>query len=611
MGKQTLSTNKGETVTKAFFTEHPQYAKNDFYIPAFAARVHRGNKAKESIHINLKGFAIGNGLTDHAIHYKAYSDYALEMGIIQQSDYKNVNKMHPACELAIKLCDNPTMYLAMLMEWMRNLKVGIPALLEDGMKLLIYTGEYDLIFNCLDPSLDDHITNTEFYDDKQVHDVGHMVPMDQPKAGLEMLKRPSGSPESKFGNVQEYTRTKWKISGKCKLIPLGKGFFIIKLDNKNDKIFIWSHGPWIVEKMPMRLMPWSPFFSVDNHHNTNALIWYKFSGLPSELWSPMIILSLGKTLGTTIQLDQSTINHDYGYHASMLVDIDLSQPIPNHVFIDIEGKMINQEIILHRVPKFYNHCKNVGHCIVECKVIQRAFRGEKNQVSKNIKNTGNMKNKAKVLGDMKLGECSVTKGKRGRSESPKTNSKLLLRDTESTNKFHALSNGLSGEQSINMQRDLGMEEEKGLEDLNVGNSKGNTQNSKEAYSGDQDSPIEEVRKLLNSESWPDLTEEEDQGLLSNQIIRGDPIYNIDPRITRSTTESKNFVKGFRISRYNTMSITNENKDFNTVLRLSEKKGRKPPCRRAVAEFSDVIDAACLTESITTGVTFTWCNGQKG
>ncbi|KAF6136565.1 hypothetical protein GIB67_016021 [Kingdonia uniflora] len=59
----------------------------------------------------------------------------------------------------------------------------------------------------------------------------------------------------KFTDVQEYARNKWKISGQYKLIPLGKGFFIIKLGNKNDKIFIWSHGPWIVEKMPMRLMP--------------------------------------------------------------------------------------------------------------------------------------------------------------------------------------------------------------------------------------------------------------------------------------------------------------------------------------------------------------------
>ncbi|KAF6154667.1 hypothetical protein GIB67_000551 [Kingdonia uniflora] len=34
-----------------------------------------------------------------------------------------------------------------------------------------------------------HITNIDFYDNKQVHDAGHMVPMDQPKATLEMLKR--------------------------------------------------------------------------------------------------------------------------------------------------------------------------------------------------------------------------------------------------------------------------------------------------------------------------------------------------------------------------------------------------------------------------------------
>jgi hypothetical protein len=49
---------------QAFFKEHPQFSKNDFYItgesyaghyiPAFASRVHQGNKAKEGIHINLK-----------------------------------------------------------------------------------------------------------------------------------------------------------------------------------------------------------------------------------------------------------------------------------------------------------------------------------------------------------------------------------------------------------------------------------------------------------------------------------------------------------------------------------------------------------------------------
>ncbi|XP_022890082.1 serine carboxypeptidase-like [Olea europaea var. sylvestris] len=282
---------------QAFFKEHPELAKNDFYItgesyaghyiPAFAARVHQGNKAKEGIRVNLKGFAIGNGLTDPGIQYAAYTDYALGMGIITQSAHDRINKILPLCELAIKLCGtdgtisclaaylvcntiftsilarvgdmnyydirkkcegslcydfsnlekflnqksvrdvlgvgdidfvscSPIVYVAMLMDWMRNLEVGIPALLEDGVKLLVYAGEYDLICNWLGNSRWVHAMEwsdkEEFVASSEVpfevdgseagllkshgplsflkvHDAGHMVPMDQPKAALEMLKR--------------------------------------------------------------------------------------------------------------------------------------------------------------------------------------------------------------------------------------------------------------------------------------------------------------------------------------------------------------------------------------------------------------------------------------
>lgn len=53
-----------------------------------------------------QGCAIGNGLTDPAIQYKAYTDYALDTGLIQKHDYERINKIYPACELAIKLCGN-------------------------------------------------------------------------------------------------------------------------------------------------------------------------------------------------------------------------------------------------------------------------------------------------------------------------------------------------------------------------------------------------------------------------------------------------------------------------------------------------------------------------
>ncbi|XP_021724359.1 serine carboxypeptidase-like isoform X1 [Chenopodium quinoa] len=282
---------------QAFFKAHPQYAKNDFYItgesyaghyiPAFAARVHNGNKAKEGLPINLKGFAIGNGLTHPEIQYKAYPDFALDNGIIKQAEHKSISEMVPACEQAIKQCGtdgkdsclnayfactnifnkimdyagdtnyydirkkcetslcydfsnmetllnqksvrkalgvgdidfvscSTEVYDAMQMDWMRNLEVGIPALLEDGIKLLVYAGEYDLICNWLGnsrwvhavewsgqkdftaaPTVSFTVDNKEAGQMKshgslaflKVHDAGHMVPMDQPKAALEMLKR--------------------------------------------------------------------------------------------------------------------------------------------------------------------------------------------------------------------------------------------------------------------------------------------------------------------------------------------------------------------------------------------------------------------------------------
>ncbi|XP_042429649.1 serine carboxypeptidase-like [Zingiber officinale] len=282
---------------QAFFKEHQDFLNNDFYItgesyaghyiPAAAERVHTGNKEKQGLKLNLKGFAIGNGLTDPSIQYGAYADYALEMGIITERAHNSINKIYPLCQLGIKLCGSsgviscaaslvvcesifnsimllagdinyydirkkcegslcydfsnmekflnqesvrkvlgvgnrkfvscsPLVYRAMITDWMKNLEVGIPALLEDGIKLMVYAGEYDLICNWLGnfrwvssmewsgSQIFNETALTQFkVDGKEaglfktfgpltflkVHDAGHMVPMDQPKAALQMLEK--------------------------------------------------------------------------------------------------------------------------------------------------------------------------------------------------------------------------------------------------------------------------------------------------------------------------------------------------------------------------------------------------------------------------------------
>ncbi|KAK4440693.1 Serine carboxypeptidase-like 48 [Sesamum alatum] len=283
---------------QAFFEKHPQYAKNDFYItgesyaghyiPAFGAQIHRRNKNNEGLHINLKGLAIGNGLTNPEIQYKAYPDYALDMKLIDKSQYNDLSRSASTCQQEIRscganvssacshayyICNNvfnevlaasggginyydirkkcqgslcydfsnaeeflnknsvknalgvgdivfvscsSVVYEAMRGDWMKNFELGLPELLQDGIRLLIYAGEYDLICNWLGnsrwvdnmtwsgqkdflsaPSVSFTVDGAKAGEQKshgpltflKVYNAGHMVPMDQPKASLEMLRR--------------------------------------------------------------------------------------------------------------------------------------------------------------------------------------------------------------------------------------------------------------------------------------------------------------------------------------------------------------------------------------------------------------------------------------
>ncbi|CAN1182128.1 Serine carboxypeptidase-like 48 [Linum perenne] len=299
-----------------FFKGHPKYAANDFfitgesyaghYIPALASRIYKGNTNKEGIHVNLKGFAIGNGLTDPAFQYKAYPEYALAAKLISKSDHDSiVSQLVPPCESAISACSqgqdacidafstcnrifnsilniagsinyydirkqcqgslcydfsrmetflsddkvksalgvkdidfvscSSQVYDAMVGDWMQDYEVGIPALLESGIKVLIYAGEYDLICNWVGNS--NWVNGMKWSGQKKfqsaqtvpfvagntksgelksygplaflkVYNAGHMVPMDQPKAALQMLE---GWMQGKL-SLMTTASTKQKIS---------------------------------------------------------------------------------------------------------------------------------------------------------------------------------------------------------------------------------------------------------------------------------------------------------------------------------------------------------------------------------------------------------------
>jgi cathepsin A (carboxypeptidase C) len=106
---------------QSFLQSHPEYAKNPMfitgesyaghYVPAITHRIWKGNKEKKAgtIHLNLQGMAIGNGLTNPELQYPEYADMAFKnshnVQVIDEDEYNNMKKASGTCTALIKKCN--------------------------------------------------------------------------------------------------------------------------------------------------------------------------------------------------------------------------------------------------------------------------------------------------------------------------------------------------------------------------------------------------------------------------------------------------------------------------------------------------------------------------
>ncbi|KAF9618666.1 hypothetical protein IFM89_002361 [Coptis chinensis] len=165
----------------------------------------------------------------------------------------------------------------------------------------------------------------------------------------------------------------------CKLslaTPLGRGYIMFHFTDETDYQRVWTQGTWVFDDQVLRLSKWTPNFSTSKENHSNALVWIRFPGLSLEYWEMKTLFSLGRAVGRPIHTDENTAKRKLGYYASVLVDVDLTQQIPEKIWVEVEGRSIKfwQKVDTGHLPKFCNHCKRVGHLVTDCRILKEELR---------------------------------------------------------------------------------------------------------------------------------------------------------------------------------------------------------------------------------------------
>ncbi|XP_026443170.1 uncharacterized protein LOC113343063 [Papaver somniferum] len=179
-----------------------------------------------------------------------------------------------------------------------------------------------------------------------------------------------------FQDVKNSFEQQWQLGqGRVQFIPMNRGFYIIKLQSMEDRDRILNVEAWMFEQQKLNLMEWFHGFDAEKHNTSHATVWVKFPGLPVEYWIEKNLLAFGKSLGTPVVVYKGTLDHEYGYYASVLIDINFAELDTDGIHIMVGGRDFWQPIEIQKRPKFRTKCKIIGHVDSKCRKNHKNLAG--------------------------------------------------------------------------------------------------------------------------------------------------------------------------------------------------------------------------------------------
>ena len=153
-----------------------------------------------------------------------------------------------------------------------------------------------------------------------------------------------------------------------KLSPLGKGFYSLKFSCLHEKNIALSKSSCKLPFGSFKFFTWKFDFNPSKKFSFTHL-WVRFNKLPIEYWHPHILFTIANGIGVPISIHNATLGKAFGFYAKVLVEVDLSSPLPTNILIERNNFSFVLNLSYEHTPLFCKFCGIFGHNFVSCKYI--------------------------------------------------------------------------------------------------------------------------------------------------------------------------------------------------------------------------------------------------
>ncbi|XP_057791123.1 uncharacterized protein LOC131008250 [Salvia miltiorrhiza] len=180
----------------------------------------------------------------------------------------------------------------------------------------------------------------------------------------------------------------WKVEKEWQLIPMGKSFYTIKFATAEDTAAAQTNTAWDLSFGTIRLRQWVRFFDPYMEISSLCEVWMRIYHLPLEFWTLDVITGIGRALGTPIRVDGASTHGAMGNYARILLEIDLSRPLPETLLVDGDERSFYVEFDFEQIPAYCTKCKITGHSIDKCNKIKQKGNNKEGEAQQNLVTKG-------------------------------------------------------------------------------------------------------------------------------------------------------------------------------------------------------------------------------